>query len=189
MLALAAQTFWIGINHLNWYQSIECWRYQRSDCIWINWVLKKKHMCGHMCLCVALLENTSGHIFWKCILEIHSDIQICSYLYLHDKIVFIFSADTSQTNEVQRFSPGSCECESATSMTMAEEAVNCICPWKAKAGTSKLPAVRAIMTMKIHRPIGTWSNTILGRRQCSANRSVWLQDVQTNILFGFFPQH
>ena len=103
MLALAAQTFWIGINHLNWYQSIECWRYQRSDCIWINWVLKKKHMCGHMCLCVALLENTSGHIFWKCILEIHSDIQICSYLYLHDKIVFIFSVDTSQTNEVQRF--------------------------------------------------------------------------------------
>ena len=29
-------------------------------------------MCGHMCLCITLHENTSGHTFWKCFLEIHS---------------------------------------------------------------------------------------------------------------------
>ena len=28
-------------------------------------------MCGHMCLCVALLDNTSGHIFWTYILVLN----------------------------------------------------------------------------------------------------------------------
>ena len=37
-------------------------------------------MCGHMCLCVALLENTSGHIFWTDILEIHSGHTFWRYM-------------------------------------------------------------------------------------------------------------
>ena len=83
--------------------------------------------------------------------------------------MFCFLADTSQTNEVQRFSP--CSCESTTSMTKGDGlhklrfngvdaceymVTSTHLQWCKISSVKPKPAVRTILTMKIHRPIGTW---------------------------------